>query len=72
MADILMKWFNPEKNIAWYRASGKNKDYDVKQYFLLDMQWVLEIIKDKKIIRIPAMFNRASKAKKIAELIEKE
>ncbi len=61
-----MKWHKPNENIAHYRADGYTKTYDVKQYFLLDCRWVIEIGE----IRIPATFKNAKKAMKICELIE--
>ncbi len=67
-----MKWTRPDKMIAHIVAEGLSIRYEVKQYFLLDMQWVIELFQDGKyIIRIPGMFNTARKAKKVCELIEK-
>ena len=70
-----MKWILPDKRIATYKAKGRINEYQVKQYFVLDMQWVIEIFKSSPdnefVLRIPAMFRKMSKAKKVCELMEK-
>jgi hypothetical protein len=67
----MSKWIT-DKNFAEYIMVGDRNIYIVRQYFRLDMQWVIELDygNNKKSFRIPAMFSSARKAKKICELIE--
>ncbi len=67
-----MKWNQSEEGLLQFTADGIRNIYNVKQYFFHSIKWVIKIINDdNEIIKIPAMFSKSAKAKKVCELLEK-
>ena len=59
-----MKWTVPKKNVAWHQYKHNNLIFDVKQYFLLDNLWCIEISYKNTMIRLPKLFKNEKQAKK--------
>lgn len=68
-----MKWERVYKNVNHFKAISKwrNNIYEIKQYFLLDCQWCIEIWTDEGFLRIPNIFSSFYRAKRVCELIDK-